>query len=111
MIIKFYSLVYFILTPFVGLLRNEGLRVFERFGFYRQEVDKNSACIWLHAVSVGEINAIAPLINELRLRGENVVVTTGTISGFETCKRTFDNLVTHVFFPVDLHFAIERFFN
>ncbi|MDC3067181.1 3-deoxy-D-manno-octulosonic acid transferase [Pseudomonadota bacterium] len=114
MLFKLYSLVYFLLTPFVlikGLLRNEGTKVFERFGFYRKEVDKDSSCIWLHAVSVGEINAIVPLVNQLRSRGENIVITTGTISGFETCKRTFNNLVTHVFFPVDLHFVIKKFFN
>ena len=114
MLFKLYSLVYFLLTPFVlikGLLRNEGTKVFERFGFYRKEVDKDSSCIWLHAVSVGEINAIVPLVNQLRSRGENIVITTGTISGFETCKRTFNNLVTHVFFPVDLQFVIKKFFN
>ena len=102
MLIKLYSLIYFILTPFVlikGLLRNEGLKVFERFGIYKRVVGKGSDCIWLHAVSVGEIIAIAPLVDELRLRGENVVITTGTISGYETCKRIFDNSVTHAFFP------------
>ena len=114
MLIKLYSLIYFILTPFVlikGLLRNEGLKVFERFGIYKRVVDKGSDCIWLHAVSVGEIIAIAPLVDELRLRGENVVITTGTISGYETCKRIFDNSVTHAFFPVDLNFVIKKFFS
>ncbi len=113
MLIKFYSLVYFILTPFVlakGLLRNEGLKVFERFGIYKQAADRGSDCIWLHAVSVGEIIAIAPLVDELRLKGENIVITTGTISGYETCKRIFDNQVTHAFFPVDLKFVIKKFF-
>ena len=113
MLIKFYSLIYFILTPFVlikGLLRNEGFKVFERFGIYKQAADIGLDCIWLHAVSVGEIVAIAPLVNELRLRGENVVITTGTMSGYETCQRIFDKLVTHVFFPVDLNFVIKKFF-
>lgn len=114
MLIKLYSLIYLILTPFVlikGLLRNEGIKVFERFGIYKRVVARGSDCIWLHAVSVGEIIAIAPLVGELRSRGENVVITTGTISGYETCKRIFDNSVTHAFFPVDLTFIIKKFFS
>ncbi|MEM9410881.1 MAG: glycosyltransferase N-terminal domain-containing protein [Planctomycetota bacterium] len=67
--------------------------------------------IWIHAVSVGEINLLSPLIDELkRQRPEyQVVVSTTTESGFDLAKRKFPEL--KVFFcPFDFSWAVERAF-
>ena len=69
-----YSFVVYLLLPFIPLrllwrarkqpeyLAHWG----ERFGFYR--VATTQPLIWIHAVSVGETHAAAPLIDALHAR-------------------------------------------
>ncbi|MDD6377196.1 MAG: glycosyltransferase N-terminal domain-containing protein, partial [Succinatimonas sp.] len=38
-----------------------GKRIFELLGFYKETA---SNCIWFHGASVGEINALKPLVTE-----------------------------------------------
>src|SRR5437870_9326842 len=66
---------------------------------------------WLHAVSVGEAIATAPLIEGLRrLHPElPIVMTTVTNTGAQIVRERFAGLVTHRFFPLDLPWAVGRF--
>ena len=70
-----------------------------------------SAPLWLHAVSVGEVNAAAPLVNRLRaLRPDlQLVVTTITPTGSERVRALWGETVTHVYLPYDLPGAVGRF--
>src|SRR2546425_4953851 len=65
---------------------------------------------WLHAVSVGEAIATAPLIEGLRrLHPElPVVMTTVTNTGAQIVRQRFAGLVTHRFFPLDLPWVARR---
>src|SRR2546425_566192 len=65
---------------------------------------------WLHAVSVGEAIATAPLIEGLRrLHPElPVVMTTVTNTGAQIVRERFAGLVTHRFFPLDLPWVARR---
>src|SRR5256712_3634691 len=65
---------------------------------------------WLHAVSVGEAIATAPLIEGLRrLHPElPVVMTTVTNAGAQIVRERFAGLVTHRFFPLDLPWVARR---
>src|SRR5713101_230732 len=65
---------------------------------------------WLHAVSVGEAIATAPLIEGLRrLHPElPVVMTTVTNTGAQIVRERFAGLVTHRFFPLDLSWVARR---
>src|SRR3989454_4660033 len=65
---------------------------------------------WLHAVSVGEAIATAPLIEGLRrLHPElPVVMTTVTNTGAQIVRKRFAGLVTHRFFPLDLPWVARR---
>ena len=67
--------------------------------------------LWIHAVSVGEVQASEPLVKALlRDRPElPVVITTTTPTGSERVRRLFGERVRHVYFPYDVPFAIEGF--
>jgi len=84
----------------------------ERFGdvtpLWQQTV---SASIWLHAVSVGEILAAVPLIEEIRKRTPTtpVFVSTTTLAGRETAEKRLTGLAAGVFFaPLDYVWAVRR---
>src|SRR5690606_25615076 len=112
-----YTITMYILTPVIiyrlaarGLrLRGYYSRWLERFGFFPDPglVDP----IWVHAVSVGEVNAAAPLVAALQARfaGRPIVVTTVTPTGSERVRRVWGDRVFHVYLPYDLPAAVRRF--
>jgi len=67
--------------------------------------------LWLHAVSVGEVNAAAPVVSRL-LRDHpdlQMVVTTITPTGSERVQALWGDAVVHVYLPYDLPGAVARF--
>src|SRR5690606_19068402 len=85
------------------------LRWSERYASYPPGGEP--APVWLHAVSVGEVNAAAPLVDALRrLRPElRIVVTTITPTGSERVQALWGDAVVHVYLPYDLPGAVSRF--
>ena len=69
-------------------------------------------CIWLHAVSVGETRAAAPLVEALLSRHPDlpVLVTHMTPTGRETAESLFGDRVRHAFLAYDYPWAVARFF-
>ena len=67
--------------------------------------------VWVHAVSMGEVNAAAPLVNALRARhpGLRVLVTSITPTGSARVRALWGNGVEHVYLPYDLPGAVSRF--
>ncbi len=67
--------------------------------------------IWLHAVSVGEVNAAHPLIQTLldEFPDHALLITTTTPTGSEQVTRSWGTRVEHYYFPYDLPHAIRRF--
>ena len=64
--------------------------------------------VWIHAVSVGEVKASRPLVAALRERHPDVplVLSTGTVTGFETARKSFPDL--YVFpVPLDLPWVVR----
>lgn len=112
-----YTLVLYLLTPVILYrLAFRGLRArgyfsrwFERFGFFPDPGISKS--IWVHAVSVGEVNAAAPLIDALRQHHADYsfVVTTVTPTGSDRVRQLWGDRVFHVYLPYDLPGAIRRF--
>jgi 3-deoxy-D-manno-octulosonic-acid transferase len=84
-------------------------RIGERFGFFSQSAPKHG--IWIHAVSVGEVIAAAPLVRALQQRHPHIalIVTTMTPTGSERVRALFGTSVLHVYAPYDLPDCIERF--
>lgn len=86
-------------------------RIGQRFGFGFPSLDSGS--IWLHAVSVGEVQAAVPLIRELQLRfpARRLLVTTVTPTGAERVRLIFGDSVTHSYIPFETPNAVTSFFD
>ena len=71
-----------------------------------------SPCIWIHAVSVGETRAAAPLIAALQERHPAwpILVTHMTPTGRETAVSLFGDRVLHAYLAYDYPFAVAAFF-
>ena len=69
--------------------------------------------LWLHAVSVGEVRAAAPLLEALLERGlvKRVVVTIMTPTGSDQVAQLFGERVLHSYAPYDYPGAVIRFLN
>jgi 3-deoxy-D-manno-octulosonic-acid transferase len=76
-----------------------------RFGVFKRLPAKRPGVrrIWLQAVSVGEVNAVEPLLRELAARGDTeVVLTTTTSTGYEIARKKLAPLALATgVFPVD----------
>lgn len=68
--------------------------------------------IWVHAVSLGESIAAAPLIRELLARYPDlpITVTSMTPTGSERIQALFGDQVQHCYLPYDLPWACAHFF-
>lgn len=111
-----YRLLFTLLTPlWLGYTLWQALRekswryLRERCGFYHTTTQ--DAPIWLHAASVGELNAALPLISALRARHpqQPLLLTTATASSARLAARTLPADVPHVFLPLDFRGAVRRF--
>ncbi|TCO79552.1 3-deoxy-D-manno-octulosonic-acid transferase [Plasticicumulans lactativorans] len=112
-----YSLLLTLLTPFaLARLWWRGranpayrARIGERFGCI--DALPAAGCLWLHAVSLGEVRAAVPLVRALQARHPDVpvLITTTTPTGSAQVRDTFAERVHHVYMPYDLPGAVARF--
>jgi 3-deoxy-D-manno-octulosonic-acid transferase len=84
-------------------------RLGERFAFALPSLKPGG--IWVHAVSVGESIAAAPLIRALQVRYPDlpITVTCMTPTGSERIQALFGDGVQHCYLPYDLPWAAARF--
>ena len=87
------------------------LRWNERYARYADAAPSGEQHLWVHAVSVGEVNAVASLVNALlRDRPQHrVLITTITPTGSERVTALWGDRVAHVYLPYDLTGAVARF--
>jgi 3-deoxy-D-manno-octulosonic-acid transferase len=114
-----YVLLSYLLVPLLLahlLWRSRSLpgyrrRIRERFGFGLPRIDRPA--IWVHAVSVGEVQAAAPLVRALirQFPDDQVLMTTMTPTGSERARALFGDSVAHCYVPYDLASAVRRFFS
>lgn len=113
-----YNLLTALLLPLYAaywLLRGLGNRAYfdrlgQRFGLGFPKLDR---CIWIHAVSVGEVQASLSLIRALRDRfpGRQLLVSTVTPTGTARVKAEFGDSVCHCYIPFEFPGAVNSFFN
>jgi 3-deoxy-D-manno-octulosonic-acid transferase len=82
----------------------------ERLGRVPERLGPAAGCIWVHAVSVGEVLAVSSLVEGLRKRfpERRVVVSTTTATGQKLARERFG--AENVFYyPADFAFAIRPY--
>ncbi len=112
-----YTLLLTFFAPFLlfGLYKKKegkpsiGSRWKEHFGF-TPKLESDKQPIWVHAVSVGETIAVAPLIKQLKFEHPDteIVLTTTTPTGAEQAAK-LGKLVKHRYMPLDFPFAVKGF--
>lgn len=104
--------LYPVMRPYLAFRAAKGKeergRRSERFG--RASVERPAGpLVWIHAASVGETNAVSPLIREVRRRGISVVLTTGTVTSARVARERLGDSVIHQYVPLDLKPVLNRF--
>jgi len=113
----FYSCLFYLLIPFVLirlLWRSIKAPAYrsrwnERFACYRKAFPKID--IWFHAVSVGEAEAVFPLIRKIQQQHPEakLLITTTTPTGSARVISVLNESVEHVYLPYDIPDAVSRF--
>lgn len=82
-----------------------------RFGKITRK-DPQKKCVWIHAVSVGEVNATKTIVKELqnRFSGFEIVISTTTDTGFARASALYGNDLAVFYFPLDLSWTVQRAF-
>ena len=81
----------------------------ERFGkVSRKHPDKK--CIWIHAVSVGEVNATRTLVEGFKeqLSDYEIIISTTTDTGYARAKNIYGNDHYVFYFPADISWVVKR---
>jgi len=116
---RLYSALTYLLLPLYALywlvrgISNRSYldRYSQRFGFGFPELPQGS--LWVHAVSVGEVQASVPLVRELQRRfpDRRVLLTTVTPTGAAHVRKVFGDEVAHSYIPFETPMAVANFFN
>jgi 3-deoxy-D-manno-octulosonic-acid transferase len=85
----------------------------ERFGKYDTKLKQaitNRNTLWMHAVSVGEVNLCTQLIRALepRLPNLKIVVSTTTTTGMGELRRKVPNHISKIYYPIDWRPSVVR---
>ncbi|MCK5594853.1 3-deoxy-D-manno-octulosonic acid transferase [bacterium] len=81
----------------------------QRFGKLPESLISDGKSVWIHAVSVGEVAAAMPFIDELRktFPDYRLLLSTVTATGNQFAKKT-KNIDGLFFFPFDYSFAVKK---
>ncbi len=112
---RLYTIILYALIPLMII------RLFwkaRKLPAYRQRICERftvgprlqSADVWLHAVSLGEVVAAIPLIEALLAKHRQVIVTTTTPTGSQRLIAHFGRRIQHQYLPYDLPWALRRFY-
>jgi len=85
----------------------------QRFGRYGTKVKQavtNSHVLWVHAVSVGEVNVCTHLIRALepRLPNVKILVSTTTSTGMAELKKKLPSHIGKIYYPLDFRSVVSR---
>lgn len=109
-----YTLLIYLAVPIVVAVRaakggHAAGELRDRWGLIRSRFATRP--LWVHAVSVGEVQAGAILIRALlkQYPDRPILVTTGTQTGAQRVRALFGDSVQHAYLPFDMPGAVRRF--
>ena len=115
----FYNIAVLVVSPIIlavllakrrcrrGLLQRLGLK--DSLSGPSRRPDRS--VIWVHAVSLGEVVAVTPLVEELHRRHpeHRIVVSTVTETGREAVEQRLAGVADHCYAPLDFPWVVSRF--
>ena len=106
--------ILFLLSPIIFVFRilkkKEDINRFqEKFCIYSNKNFQKT--IWFHAVSVGELMSIIPVIYKMEnnKKIKKIIVTSSTISSAKVFKKQKFKKTIHKFFPLDTNYFTKKF--
>ena len=116
LIYSIFTNIIFLLSPFIFIFRilrkKEDIKRFqEKYCIYSRKNFQKT--IWFHAVSVGELMSIIPIIYKLEKnkKVKKIILTTSTTSSAKIFKKQKFKKTIHKFFPLDTNFLTKKFIN
>lgn len=108
-------LIFFLLKMLItGKYRNSFI---QKLGG-RQEnilsrINKEGKRIWIHAVSVGEVTAAAPIVALLKVKQPDarIIFSTSTETGQGMAEKLVKGADAFIYFPLDIPFAVNKMLN
>jgi 3-deoxy-D-manno-octulosonic-acid transferase len=111
------SITSILLSPLIlfALLREEKYRMglSQKLGFLPPHLLlklSGSRPVWIHAVSVGEVTATIPLIQEIKKRypSQKIILSTVTVTGNYTATIRVREVDAVIYFPLDYPFIVKK---
>ncbi len=111
-----YNLLLLISFPFILIVLFTKKRcrrgLGQRLGFVPSHLQGiQSPVFWIHAVSLGEVTAVIPLVHELHSRYPNneILISTVTDTGREAVEQRLPGKARHFYCPLDFPWAVSAF--
>ncbi len=112
------GIIFFPLILVILLINKKWqIDVSERLGIIPKDIKesaRNKKILWFHAASVGEVQALAPVVRELKKLSQEkeIIITTTSINGKNRIKKELGDIVFYTaLLPLDFDFAVKRFIN
>ncbi len=112
-----YRLITWVLFPiacahtlYIAAKHKNLAYIFNRIGLFKKPAQVNQP-IWCHCASVGEINTALPLLRTLVKQGESLVITTNTVTGYDTLTQANLSNTCYAFLPLDYSSFAQRLIN
>ncbi len=114
--LRLYRSLSTVATPLAGALvrhrlkrgKEDEARVGERKGLSDAERPPGPL-VWIHGASVGEVLAVAGLVERMRAMNIRILLTSGTVTSATIVARRFPPDVIHQFIPYDSPRFVARF--
>lgn len=71
---------------------------------------KDGPRVWIHAVSVGEVTAAAPIVASLKIKRPEVeiIFSTSTETGQEMARKFIKGAAAFIYFPLDIPYIVSK---
>jgi 3-deoxy-D-manno-octulosonic-acid transferase len=79
----------------------------KKIGFFLPSCNKS---VWIHAVSLGEINLIEPIVNKMSENlKHSIIISTTTLTGNRVAHKKYGAVAKIIYFPLDISIVVKNF--